>query len=101
MRLSDGLTTVSLDSLLDHFSGRNCYFAPTRFEKHSSSQLDRPFGSRVLVGQNACSEPPPESLKSKGGASTSVMTAATASGQSAFWGSGQLGENVHFYAYAK
>jgi hypothetical protein len=35
-----------------------CYLAPSRYEKKSSWSLEDPFGGKVLVGQNVCSEGP-------------------------------------------
>ena len=88
VRMSDAMTEYSLESLLGHPSGRNCYFAPTRFERVTSGRLDRPFDARVMVGQNACGEAP----------EGNTLTAASTS-KGAFWDSKHA--NVHFYTYEK
>jgi len=38
--------------------GRDCYLAPSRYEKKAVGNPEDPFGGRVLIGQNVCSEGP-------------------------------------------
>ena len=58
--VQEGTSTLTPEGVAEFFAarGRDCYLAPSRFEKKSVGARDDPIGGRVLVGQNVCSEGP-------------------------------------------